>query len=174
MSRIRFEALGEITQEVIDAFSKWEDDPALVYLNRPNKDQTDLERKSVLTHDELAKRKEHETIYLIVDGEKLIGAMDYKIDPHYLYKQEKGTAWVGITIGEETARGKGIGLMAMQFLEDEIRKAGYKRIELGVFEFNEIAHKLYKKAGYLDIGRIPDFTFWQGKMWGDIRMEKRF
>ena len=32
--------------------------------------------------------------------------------------------------------------------------------------------KLYQKAGYQEICRIPDFTFWQGKMWQDIRMEK--
>ena len=56
--------------------------------------------------------------------------------------------------------------------EEEIRKAGCKRIELGVFEFNEPAKKLYQKMGYAEIGRIPNFTFWQGKMWTDIRMEK--
>jgi hypothetical protein len=26
--------------------------------------------------------------------------------------------------------------------------------------------------GYREIGRIDDFTYWQGKMWQDIRMEK--
>ena len=89
-----------------------------------------------------------------------------------LYKKEPGTAWIGITIGEESARGKGLGPLAMQYLEEEIRSAGCKRIELGVFEFNEPAKKLYQKMGYAEIGRIPNFTFWQNKMWTDIRMEK--
>jgi hypothetical protein len=30
----------------------------------------------------------------------------------------------------------------------------------------------YQKAGYREIGRIPDFTYWNDKMWQDIRMEK--
>jgi RimJ/RimL family protein N-acetyltransferase len=45
-------------------------------------------------------------------------------------------------------------------------------MELGVFEFNTHAIKLYEKTGFQEIGRIPDFTFWQGRMWQDIRMEK--
>ena len=60
----------------------------------------------------------------------------------------------------------------MQHIEGEIRAAGFKRIELGVFEFNTFAQKLYLKMGYTEIGRIPDFTFWQDKLWMDIRMEK--
>jgi RimJ/RimL family protein N-acetyltransferase len=45
-------------------------------------------------------------------------------------------------------------------------------MELGVFEFNAVAIKLYKKLGFLEITRINDFTFWMGRMWQDIRMEK--
>jgi hypothetical protein len=43
---------------------------------------------------------------------------------------------------------------------------------LGVFEFNTSAIKLYQKAGYREIVRLPDFTHWQDKMWQDIRMKK--
>jgi RimJ/RimL family protein N-acetyltransferase len=53
-----------------------------------------------------------------------------------------------------------------------IKKESYNRIELGVFEFNTVAIGLYKKMGYNEIGRIEDFTYWNGKMWQDIRMEK--
>ena len=60
----------------------------------------------------------------------------------------------------------------IEYLENEIKHQDLKRIELGVFEFNTNAVKLYQKAGFQEIGRIPDFTFWQGKMWQDIRMEK--
>jgi RimJ/RimL family protein N-acetyltransferase len=98
--------------------------------------------------------------------------MDYQIDPPHLYRKETGTAWIGILIGEETARGKGIGYWALQYLEKEIKEQGWKRIELGVFEFNMNAIKLYQKLGYREIGRIHDFTFWQDRMWQDVRMEK--
>jgi len=158
--------------EVLSAFTSWENNPALVHLARPNQSQTDIERKSEVDRDELGQRLEYQTIYLIRLNDQLVGEMSYQIDPPHLYKKEAGTAWIGITLGEESARGKGIGLLAMQHLEKEIRQIGYKRIELGVFEFNVPAQKLYKKMGYVEIGRIPEFTFWQDKMWTDIRMEK--
>ncbi len=93
-------------------------------------------------------------------------------DPSHLYKKEQGTAWIGITIGEPEGRGKGNGFIAIQYLEEQIKQQGLRRIELGVFEFNKQAHKLYRKLGYEEIGRIQDFTYWQNKMWNDIRMEK--
>lgn len=169
---IRFDRLTDPTSEVASAFTKWENDPALVYLARPNAGQDDLERKTVVTMEEIHQRLKHTQMYLIYMDGQLVGEMSFQIDPQHLYKKEPGTAWVGITIGEEFARGRGLGLLAMQHLEDEIRKAGRKRIELGVFEFNVPAQKLYQKLGYVEIGRIPDFTFWQGKLWADIRMEK--
>jgi len=60
----------------------------------------------------------------------------------------------------------------MRYLEEQIRDNGLHRIELGVFEFNLPAIKLYQKMGYQEISRIDDFTYWQGKMCQDIRMEK--
>jgi len=47
----------------------------------------------------------------------------------------------------------------MEYLEKEIGNKGLKRIELGVFEFNENARRLYLKLGYKEIGRIDDFTY---------------
>lgn len=169
---IRFSKLTTPTNEIATAFTQWENDPALTYLSRPNQSQQDLVKTSDVTTDDLQQRLEHGVLYLIYNHEKLIGEMSYQIDPPHLYKKETGTAWIGITIGEESARGMGFGTLAMQYLEDEIRKAGYQRIELGVFEFNTAAQKLYLKMGYSEIGRIPEFTFWQDKMWTDIRMEK--
>ena len=60
----------------------------------------------------------------------------------------------------------------MQYLEEQIRAHGWKRIELGVFEFNTNAIKLYQKLGYQEFARIANFTYWEGRMWQDIRMEK--
>lgn len=161
-----------VPDEVFSAFTKWENDPALVHLTRPNQSQADLEKVSEVDSLELDARLSYNIIYLIYLDGQLVGEMSYQVDPQHLYKKELGTAWIGITIGEESARGKGLGPLAMQYLEEEIRNAGFKRIELGVFEFNEPAQKLYQKMGYTEIGRIPNFTFWQNKMWTDIRMEK--
>ena len=169
---LKFVKLTQPTDEIAERYSIWENDPALIPMIRPNKDQADLEAREMVTANDLEKRLEHHQIYLIYLGEQLVGEMDYQIDPRHLYRKEMPTAWIGIVIGEEIARGKGIGYHAMEYLEKEIKEQGLHRIELGVFEFNTHAIKLYRRAGYKEIGRIPEFTYYQGRMWQDIRMEK--
>jgi RimJ/RimL family protein N-acetyltransferase len=169
---IRFKKLAEPTAEIVEFLNRWENDPVLIPFIRPSNNQDDLERRKILTIKDLEQRLAHKHTYLMYLDGQLIGAMDYQIDPKVLYKKETGTAWIGIIIGEEKGRGKGIGYRAMKYLEGQIKLHGLKRIELGVFEFNKNAIKLYKKLGFKEIVRINDFTYWQGKMWQDIRMEK--
>ncbi|WP_342429768.1 GNAT family N-acetyltransferase [Neobacillus sp. FSL H8-0543] len=170
--KIHFSHLTKPTSTIVDMFNQWENDPALIPLTRPNQNMEDLEHQWEMTLDDLTKRLEHNQTYLIYLDDQLVGEMNYMVDPSHLYKKEQGTAWIGITIGEPEGRGKGIGFVAIQYLEEQIKQQGLKRIELGVFEFNIQAQKLYKKLGYQEIGRIKDFTYWQDKMWNDIRMEK--
>jgi RimJ/RimL family protein N-acetyltransferase len=169
---IEFKKLTEPTREIAEYFEKWETDPALVPLIRPNKDREALEARESVSVNELEERLEHDHIYLIYLKGRLIGEMDYQVDPRHLYKKEAGTAWIGIVIGEASARGQGVGARAMQFLEEQIREQGLRRIELGVFEFNTPAIRLYQKLGYQEFARLSNFTYWDGRMWQDIRMEK--
>jgi len=169
---VSFKKLTQSTPEVAAKFNTWENDPALIPFIRPNQTQADLDKRETVTVETIQKRLEHDEIYLIYDGGQLVGEINYQVDPKHLYRKEPGTAWIGINIGEELARGKGIGVVAMKFLEEQIKAVGLSRIELGVFEFNANAIKLYQKLGYREIGRIKDFTYWQGRLWQDIRMEK--
>lgn len=169
---IEFRELTDPTQEIAQSFEKWENDPTLVHLIRPNQDHEALETREAVTANDLIERLKHHHFYLIYLAGQLIGEMDYQVDPRHLYRKESGTAWIGIVIGEEAGRGRGIGPLAMQYLEDQIRAQGLKRIELGVFEFNTNAIKLYQKLGYQEFARIENFTYWDGRMWQDIRMEK--
>lgn len=169
---VTFAKLTTPLPEIAAALNTWENDPLLVPLIRPNRSKDELEQQVRVTVESLTERMEHQITYLMyVEGE-LVGEMNYQIDPRHLLKRIAGTAWIAITIGEAHARGKGVGAQAMSYLEDQIREQGLKRIELGVFEFNASAIKLYKKMGYQEIGRIDDFTYWHGKIWQDIRMEK--
>ena len=170
---ITFSQLITPTSEIAAAISKWGNDPTLIPSIRPNPTKDALEMREVITVERLQERLKYNQIYLIYFEEELVGEMSCQIDPNQLYKKEKGSAWIGINIGEKSARGKGIGVQAMKYLEEQIKKQGLKRIELGVFEFNANAIRLYKKMGFQEIARINDFTYWQGKMWQDIRMEKR-
>jgi len=169
----RFAPLVEPTPEIASAFTRWENDPTLIPLTRPNRNEEDLETQQLVTLDTLTRRLKHHHIYLIYLGIQLIGEMNYQVDPKHLFTKEQGTAWIGITIGERQGRGKGIGYQALQYLEQQISARGLTRIELGVFEFNTSGIALYQKLGYKEIGRVTDFTYWQGRMWQDIRMEKR-
>jgi RimJ/RimL family protein N-acetyltransferase len=173
MERARFVPLAEPTPAIAEAFTRWENDPALVHLTRPNQSKADLETHQTVTADTLAQRLQHDRIYLIYLGTQLIGEMNYQVDPAHLLRKVPGTAWIGISIGEPVGRGKGIGYQALRYLEQEIVAHGLGRIELGVFEFNAPAIALYQKLGYQEIGRIPEFTYWQDRMWSDIRMEKQ-
>ena len=172
MVQIHFTPLVEPTDEIADAFTRWENDPLLIPLSRPNRNQEDLEKQHIVTSDDLVQRLNDQHIYLIYLEHHLIGEMSYQVDPGHLFKHERGTAWLGITIGEVHGRGKGIGRQALHYLEQQIRLHGFARIELGVFEFNVPARTLYHNMGYTEIGRIPAFTYWHDRMWQDIRMEK--
>lgn len=169
---INFVELIQPTLEIAAAFSKWENDPDLIPFMRPCQNEKDLVKITEVTIESLKQRLEHGLTWLMYCDGQLIGEMGYQIDPAHLYKKEPNTAWIGITIGEKIARGNGIGFQAMQFLEERVKEENLPRMELGVFEFNERAIKLYKKLGFQEIARIDDFTYWQGKMWQDIRMDK--
>jgi RimJ/RimL family protein N-acetyltransferase len=169
---ISFQELHDPTLEIAAAFSKWENDPALIPFIRPHQDQASLEARQVVTVETLRERLAHDHIHLIFVDDVLVGEMDFQVDPKQLFKKEPGTAWIGINIGEASARGKGVGRAAFAHLEQHIRSLGLTRMELGVFEFNAPAIRMYHNAGFTEIARLNDFTYWQGRMWPDIRMEK--
>ncbi|MBT3322496.1 MAG: GNAT family N-acetyltransferase [Anaerolineae bacterium] len=171
---ISFRKLITPNAEIARIISEWENDSELIPLIRPNFTKEALALRQEITVETLSERLKYIQIYLIfVDG-KMVGEMNYQIDPQHLYLKEKRSAWIGIYIGDRSVHGKGVGTRAMKYLEEEIKRAGLKRIELGVFEYNRNAMALYQKMGYQEIGRIDGFTYWKGKMWQDIRMEIRF
>ncbi len=169
---ITFRKLLTPNNEIASTLESWSNDPLITHLIRPNQNQKELEGFVPVTVESLEKQLREFSIYLIYMDGLLVGEMNFLADPPHLFKKETGTAWIGLVIGEGSARGKGIGNQAIIHLEKKIREQDYTRIELGVFEFNIRAIKLYEKLGYQEIGRIADFTYCRGKMWQDIRMEK--
>lgn len=169
---LTFKRLTGPDLQIARTLNAWANDPELAPLIRPHRDRAELEKRISITTNSLAELLEQNPYFLIYADGQLVGEMNYQVDPEHLFKKEPGTAWIGIVIGDPAARGKGVGTRSMQHLEGQIRRQGLKRIELGVFEFNTRAINLYVKLGYQEIGRIDDFTYWQGKMWQDIRLEK--
>ncbi len=167
---VSFQLLKKPTNEIIEKMVIWNNDPSLRPLIRPNKCEADLEK--IMTTSEIESGMKHSITHIIKIDKEVVGEIGYQIEPPQLFKKEKGTVWISIIIGEQAAHGKGIGTEAMEYIEKVIKKEGFSRIELGVFEFNKVALGLYQKMGYKEIGRVKEFTYWNGKMWQDIRMEK--
>ena len=172
MTGVEYRRLSEPTSDIAAKLERWENDSELIPFIRPSGSKEDQEKKIVVSAETLKIRLQTNHIFLIYVEENLVGEVSYQVDPPQLYQKMTGTAWIGIIIGEKCARKKGIGTDAMKFIEEEIRLLGLKRIELGVFEFNENAQRMYRKLGYREIGRIGNFAYWNGRLWQDIRMEK--
>ena len=77
------------------------------------------------------------------NDEELIGYIEYEI-------KEKATKfiWIDELIITEKERGKGYGTLLMNEIKRMQDVENIPRIELNVFDFNDIAIKLYKKLGY--------------------------
>lgn len=132
---------------------------------------------NIVSFDKFKKRHQESgnyisEIFVIYVDELPVGNFSIMMDPGHLLKKEKGTAWLGLTIGDRDYWGSGVGTKAMDFFEERAQFHGAHRIELGVFEFNKRAQGFYKKLGYKEIGRLENFTWKDGKTFDDIRMEK--
>lgn len=169
---IRFMELTKSTPALLETLNRWGNDLALKPLAQPNASKEGLEQHVILTEEDILYRLSYQHVFLMYANDQLIGEMGYMVDPEHLMKKVPGTAWLSITIGEPEFRGKGIGAAAFLYLEERIKEQGLTRMELGVFEFNTPAIKLYDRLGYEEIGRIEHFTYFEGEMWADIRMEK--
>lgn len=164
-----------MNQEVVIKRNKWENDTKINHFTVPNFEEKPLSYRSFeTTYIESILRVEDGALYdyLIFDEEVLIGECNISLDPPQLEKKIPGTAWVGLVIGEEEFRGKGIGKEVMEFLEYESKQLGATRIELGVFEFNKRAVRLYESMGYQKFTELDNFTFYDGKWHRDYRLEK--
>ncbi|WP_338082268.1 GNAT family protein [Exiguobacterium qingdaonense] len=159
--------------DIVDTFNRWNNNPEIVHLIRPCRSEEELTAYHEMTLEDLTERLLTHDIFLIYVDDLLVGEMNVMYDPPHLYRQEPGTAWLGLVIGETSGRGKGVGTEALRLLEETLRAKQTPRMELGVFAFNHAAHRLYTKCGYEEIGRIEQFTYWDGQLWSDIRMEKR-
>lgn len=169
---IRFEEIDKKQIKPFEYIAKWSNDPEIKYLigaNFSEEEMPDVTKEQIHTN---ANKDHKKYIYLILDGDEPIGDLSITIDPPHLNKKEEHTGWISICIGEGSYRGKGVAFQAMIFLEETCKALGLKRIELGVFEYNERARAFYEKMGYKTFARIEDFVYFDGKWRADIRMEK--
>lgn len=86
--------------------------------------------------------------------------------------EANGKATLGIFIGEEVNRGKGVGTEALTLLLDFcFNHLRLHNVDLNVFSFNERAIACYKKCGFKEYGRRTESYFYDGKYYDEIKME---
>lgn len=64
----------------------------------------------------------------------------------------------GVAI-DNAFRGRGLGEIMLQEVITKVKDMGYRRIELTVATINEKAIMLYEKLGFINEGRLKDYTY---------------
>ena len=82
------------------------------------------------------------------------------------------TAEIGIMLGNPKYQRKGYGMEALNLLLDYgFSFLNLRNIYLKVFEYNEPAYNLYKKAGFKEVGRLRKAVEIMGKTYDEIIMD---
>ena len=81
--------------------------------------------------------------------------------------------YFGILIGEQSARGKGIGTTVTHMMIDyAFNQLNLYKILLQVLSSNVAAQSLYSKLGFQTEGRLHKHFYWQGEWFDAIIMSK--
>ena len=82
------------------------------------------------------------------------------------------TAVIGIMLGNPNYQRKGYGIEAVKLILDYgFSFLNLRNISLSVFEYNEAAYNLYKKAGFKEAGRLRKAVEIMGKTYDVIIMD---
>lgn len=152
--------------------ARWVNDPDISNFIYPNFHEVEPEPLTPAQIMDLYKPDGHTQRIAVMDDDKVIGELSITKDFNFLMGPKEGTAWISICIGEKAYWGKGVAKQAMIYLEEECRRQGFVRIELGVFENNLRAKALYDRMGYLHFSTVKDFTYAFGQWHNDLRMSK--
>lgn len=150
----------------------WYNDPEIASFIHHNNQERELHHFNI--EEVYQEQAPHPTIlkYVVMDDTFPIGELSITRNFPWLLKNSPLTAWISIVIGEKDYWGKGVAQEAMSFIENKCMDLGYQRIELGVFDHNHRAQKLYQKMGYTELARLEHFTYSGSEWHADIRMEK--
>jgi RimJ/RimL family protein N-acetyltransferase len=103
---------------------------------------------------------------VLLDGDVLIGSISIHNIDHL-----NRNAFIGIFIGEEEHRSKGYGAEAIRLLlEYGFKTLNLHNIMLTVHADNYAGIACYKKVGFREVGRLPEWVFKDGQYTDKIYM----
>ena len=100
------------------------------------------------------------SLWGIHTGDRIIGGAGYYAQPPGTRLSHSATFFLYIEPGYW---GKGIGTKTIQFLEEEVRKKGYRRMECMVADTNPRAIRLYEQLGFELEGKKRGAFFIDGR-----------
>ncbi|HEX7018077.1 MAG TPA: GNAT family protein [Patescibacteria group bacterium] len=176
--------MTNFTQEITFRYPKPEDlDQMTEYINRLSQENTYIrfsgeeitkEEEASFLEDVLKKIESHNDVMLLaLAGENLIGIAGVHRNT-VNKKRSYHAAELGISLAAEY-RGRGIGeRLAREVLAEAERSiTGLRMIYLTVFAINKGAFELYKKLGFREVGRIPEFILHNGEYVDEIVMVRK-
>lgn len=124
--------------------------------------------------------EQYETVLSQQGGDDVYWFTVYQLDPFrpigitdlFEVHQRWGTARFGVLIGEEDARGIGLGTEVVQLMLDFAFTAlGLHNVMLSVVEYNEAGRRAYEKAGFKEFGRRRGADITAGQRFDEIYMD---
>jgi RimJ/RimL family protein N-acetyltransferase len=143
-------ALGPITEAMVAAWHRWDNDFAVAVLNGsvPHPQPSEVTRSDIdrFSHDD-------KTRYAFAIYERatmrLIGFVDLRDIDYW-----RRTAELGIMIGEQDCWGKGYGTETLYLVLDYgFSVLGLHNVMLSTAGYNERALRTYRRVGFREIGR---------------------
>lgn len=83
-------------------------------------------------------------LFVEMEGERAVGLLDLSID------KKKGDYNIEIVLIDRRYQSRGFGRFMLRFAVDYLKKAGAKRLSIGVNRFNIPARRLYKSVGFTE------------------------
>ena len=112
-------------------------------------------------------KKEKMFAVRLLENDELLGNVGFKS-----VGEIHRTAEMGIMLGNPKYQRKGYGMEAINLLLDYgFSFLNLRNISLNVFEYNEVAYKLYKKIGFKEAGRLRKAVEILGKTYDVIIMD---
>lgn len=157
--------LSPVNPDDVEKYAKWVNDLSIaINLGSASTVYSLMSERSFL--EEQAKDGQNFAI-VSNDTDELIGACSL-----FNIRQVHRTAEIGIFIGDEQYRNRGIGTEAMRLLVSYgFKILNLHNIMLNVMEFNKGAIRAYEKAGFRVCGRRTEAYYVNGKYYDIIQME---
>lgn len=159
-------ALGPLRQELLPLYWRWINDPTVMRGVGAYRPLTTDQERAWYDAQQDDEGTMNFTIYELPDHRPVGTTALAHIDLRH------GTAEFGILIGEPDARGRGYGTEATRLvLRHAFDAVGLHSVVLGVYSFNEVAIRAYRRAGFREIGRRREAHLLDGRRWDEVWME---